>query len=265
MPRLHNFKITKINNRWKLKLPDFRAKQWANEWEKKRLDTMYVEIKKDDVVYYVGAECGDIPALIQKWGAKLYLFEPSHTSWPIIKKIWEANKLERPVGLYAMFASDKTELKPSKVDENIGEGWKFGEDNWPEFASKEVKEDINFAFLSQQADGIPQVKIDDVVSLVDPTTGIGTMIPDVISIDVEGAELQVLKGAELTIESFMPKIFVSVHPEILEREYNTNQREVRDWIIDKGYKEVFLDYQHEMHLLYLPIKPTRFKHKKRKK
>lgn len=243
---------TKINGKWELKLPEFRAKQWDKLWEEKRLNALYVHTHKDSVVYYVGAETGDMPALMQSWGAKLYLFEPSPKMWSIIRAIYKANKLERPVGLFAMFASDETNLKPEKVDEQLGEGWRFGKDNWVKFSKMKIDESAGFAHLNEQADGIPQVAIDDVVSQFDMDNGTGTMIPDIITIDVEGAEMKVLQGAEMTIESFKPKIFLSLHPDFLKDRYDTDADDVRAWIKSKGYKEKVLDEAHEIHILYIP-------------
>lgn len=242
---------------WKLKVPPHRVEQWKHDWEKKRLSALYTLVKEGTVVYYVGAESGDIPALLAKWGASLYLFEPNHTAWPTIKTIFDMNKLERPDGLFAMFAGAETELKPKNADKDLfgGEGWKLIDDekdpcnNWPRYANDEIRE-VGFSNLSEEKDGLPIVAIDDVVSQIDPMTGMGTKIPNIISIDVEGAEMEVLKGAEATIDNFKPTIFLSLHPELLIQQYGIYGREVRDWIINKGYTETLLEYEHEVHLLY---------------
>lgn len=254
--RINDFRIAKINGTWKLKVPQERLQQWSRPWEKERLEALYVHVKKNTVVYYVGAETGDIPALIQKWGGLLYLFEPNHTAWPYIRQTFEANKLERPLGLFAMFAGAETELEPKNPDKDLyqGKGWKLSkDDNWPYYSTGDIGE-IGFSNLSQEKDGLPIVAIDDVVGMMDPFSGAGTKIPDIISIDVEGAEMEVLKGAEATIDAFMPTIFLSLHPELVYEQYGLYAREVRDWLIDKGYKEKLLAYEHEVHLLYTPAK-----------
>lgn len=55
---------------------------------------------------------------------------------------------------------------------------------------------------------VPTVTLDDVVRKLD-------VIPDVIKIDVEGAEYLVLQGAYSTIIEAKPIIFLSVHSELL--------------------------------------------------
>ena len=58
--------------------------------------------------------------------------------------------------------------------------------------------------------------------------------PDVIKIDVEGAELDVLQGARATLGSLRPKVFLSVHPELLELR-GQSESELRARIADFGY------------------------------
>jgi hypothetical protein len=57
---------------------------------------------------------------------------------------------------------------------------------------------------------VPIVRVDDVVDRI------GTA-PDVMKIDVEGAELDVLRGAEAALRSKHPRVFLSVHSDELRR------------------------------------------------
>ena len=47
---------------------------------------------------------------------------------------------------------------------------------------------------------------------IDSYCKINNLCPDLIKIDVEGAEINVLRGATDTIKRFKPLIFLSVHP-----------------------------------------------------
>ncbi len=60
------------------------------------------------------------------------------------------------------------------------------------------------------------------------------LIPEVIKIDVEGAEIDVLKGARDTLETKKPIIFLSAHPRILEF-MNRSASELMDLIDTLGY------------------------------
>jgi len=74
--------------------------------------------------------------------------------------------------------------------------------------------------------------------------------PTTLVMDVEGSEFEVLKGAEQTLRTDKPKIYLSLHPEFIFDQWGVYSREVRDWIIKLGYKETLIDYQHEVHLYY---------------
>ena len=59
---------------------------------------------------------------------------------------------------------------------------------------------------------------------------------DFIKIDVEGYELQVLRGAEKTIQEFTPVIFVEIADRIRGREYvNQSFHETLLWLQERGY------------------------------
>lgn len=235
-----------LNGEFEITLPKHRADrpEWYTDegWEKKRLRSMSEHIGKGDVVYYIGAELGEMPALCQMWGAEVVLIEPNHMAWPVMRAVWEANNLRSPLKCFAGFASSDTKLKPEKPDLALfeGNGWEIQPDGWPKYSQGEIVTAHGFSELYLEADGLPQIRIDD----------LDTKPPTVITFDVEGSEWEVLKGAEETLKKYKPKIWASIHPEFMYGQYKQYSRDFRNWIIGLGYTEEILDYQHELHCLY---------------
>lgn len=235
-----------INGKFDIVLPEHRAArpEWYSEqgWEKARLESMHKSIVEGDVVYYVGAELGEMPALCQMWGAEVVLIEPNYMAWPVIRAVWEANNLKLPLKSFAGFASSKTKLEPGKPDPALydGNGWEIQQDGWPKYSQGEIVTAHGFSELYLEADGLPQIRIDD----------LDTKPPTVITFDVEGSEWEVLRGAEETLKRYKPKIWASIHPEFMYGQYKEYSRDFRNWIMGFGYKEEILDYQHELHTFY---------------
>lgn len=240
-----------LNGEFELILPKHRADrpEWHEPagWEKPRLHSMHENIGDGDVVFYIGTELGEMTALCSKWGADVVNFEPNYRSWPVIKAVWDANNLKQPLANFCGFASDTTRLIPPAPDMAIygGKQWELREDGWPVCVDEPIIEAHGFNQLYQEADGLPQTTIDDFVE----RTGIA---PTVMTMDTEGSEGRILRGAEQTLRKYHPKLWISVHPEFLALNYGEYSRELRDWIIGLGYDETILDYQHELHVMYLP-------------
>jgi len=228
---------TILNGEFEIVLPKHRADrpEWHREsgWEKLRLKSMHNNIGKGDVVYYVGSEQGEFPALCQMWGAEVVLFEPNPKVWSHLPLTWTSNNLELPMACIPGFASNKIN--------NLARVY-FNQ--WPPEVNNEIKAAHGFKELYLEGDTYGQITIDSCVydHKIKP--------PTVISLDVEGSEWRVLEGAEKALREHKPKIWLSGHPEFMLQQWNESLYNLRQWIKGLGYQETLLDYQHEVHLFY---------------
>lgn len=63
--------------------------------------------------------------------------------------------------------------------------------------------------------------------------------PDVMKIDVEGAELQVLKGAKKTLKNSKPVIFVEIHEGQRINSFGFTKEELYNFLKELGYRKIF--------------------------
>ena len=232
-----------INGQWELILPQHRADrpEWKTGWEKERLLHMSKYLLPKDRLMYVGAEEGDLAALAATWCKDIFLVEPNPKAWPNIRAVFEANGLPNPQ-YFVGFSSDVTDLFPPHLDPDVtgvDPDVTGDQDGWPISAYGELIGDHGFKELYQEADAYPQATIDWF-----------DWAPTAISIDVEGSEWKVLRGAEKTLQEHKPKIWLSGHPEFMFHQYGEYLNDLRSWIKGFGYNETLLDYQHEVHLYY---------------
>ena len=269
---------TTINGRWTLRLPEHRhlRPEWP-WWEATRLAAEHHVIAdvlgrprgimsvpgvlgpQRPVVWVAGAEEGDFPALYSTWGADVVLAEPNPLVWPNIKAIWEANGLRPPVASFAGFLSD--ENRPPEVEDAavltmlVGSGQAERPETlrwWPASAEGPVIGDHGFARVEERPD-LPAARIDTLVAA-------GWPPPDVLTIDVEGAEAHVLRGAAQTLREHRPHVFVSIHQEFARHHYGDPDvlRSVEMVLADAGYattdveRSRFLAHDHESHWWWAP-------------
>lgn len=227
----------KLNNEFEMILPKHRADrpEWYTEkgWEKNRLRSMYKNLGINDVIYYVGGEEGEMVALCQIWGAETVIFEPNPKVWSHYPLIWKSNNLNKPLACIPGFASDKIN-NLSRIYYN----------EWPPEVNSQIEAAHGFKELYLEGDSYGQTTIDSCVyeNNVKP--------PTAISLDVEGSEGRVLRGAEAVLKEFKPKIWLSGHPEFMMQQWSEYLYDLRFWLWGLGYKETLLDYQHEVHLYY---------------
>lgn len=225
------FVRTMINGRWPLHLLPHRATrpEWPF-WEAHTLALAYMLIKPGNIVWEVGAEEGDFPALYATWGAEVVLIEPNPHVWPQIKLHWQGNVAHEPLRSVVGLASDQTVSVEADYDTGFTGGW-------PNVASGEVKPDHGFRHIWEHASVSPQFRLDD----------LGLPIPDLITMDIEGGELHALRGMEETLRQHHPQLIVSIHDGFLRELYGLSSDDVLAFMDGLGYEHRHLCTDHEAH------------------
>lgn len=226
-----------VNGRWPLMLPPHRAArpEWP-WWEAGRLAAMSHVIRSGMHVVDVGAEEGDFPALFASWGATVTLIEPNPHVWPCIRYTWEANDLPAPAGMHVVLCGD------TATDAAEPDAGGTGPDGWPQCSRWPMVPDHGFRHLWEHGGTNTPVTTLDCLSLA----------PDVLTMDVEGGELAVLRGATRTLREHRPTVFVSIHAEFLADLYGQHPDEVLALMESLGYTATYLCSDHEAHWMFTP-------------
>lgn len=221
-----------INGKWPLRLLGHRAArpEWPT-WEQERLILVHDLVEPGCVVWEIGAEEGDFPALYGTWGANVVAVEPNPYVWPQIRIHWTSNVdadqfLHPVVGL----ASDVT----VDVETDYPTGWRNG---WPEVAYWDVYPEHGFRHIGEHSGVSPQFRLDD---LPLPT-------PDIVCMDIEGGELHALRGMEETLREHHPHVVCSIHPPFLRDLYGFSPMMVFDLMTSRGYRAAHVATDHEEH------------------
>lgn len=218
-----------------LKLPEPRQKFWTEQpnWERERIEAMKAVVNKNSLVVDIGAEQGDISAMFAQWGARVILIEPKEEVWPSIKTIFEMNNLKPPVMSFAGFACNE------RTDYDIHEFQAL--DGYPKCADWDYIADPGFRSLAEG--NAPKNTLDYLLAGYKPT---------VLTMDVEGSEGEVIRGAIETIKKHKPIIFVSLHREAILRDYGMRADQFIHMIEELGYTSRFIHEDHEEHWEFMP-------------
>lgn len=267
----------RVNERWDLVVPEHRVQHWLDNpmWEAERLDSIHANVKPGDVVYDVGAEQGDFSALFGTWvcaagsgicracghvappGAAEYreevgmalcaycrreewepldgsrggvvCVEPAYWYWPTIRATLDANEVRFVGGLHGFCGSEPSvglELQPT----------------WPAASEGEMTGQQGFSNIKGTRQ--PVATIDALAAAYGP--------PNAISVDVEGAEILVMAGAQGVLAQARPLVWVSVHPEMMFNDHGIYEQEFHSTLHRHGYEKAHLAFDHEHHWFYYP-------------
>lgn len=236
--------------------------------EPERLASMRELLEPGMVLFDVGAETGVLSALLASWVAGMLpdgrpctfvgeaptrpltpppdvpggvvLIEPSPHVWPNIRLLFAANALPVPLGCFVGFASHLTDEQPPLLDFDPG----VIRGGWPLVADGPAIRAHGFRSMVGQDVSTPQIRLDDLVGRFD-------VWPDAITIDVEGAELNVLHGAHGLLREHHPLVWCSVHRRMME-DFDATAEQLLDFMDDCRYAGEHLATDHEEHWIFVP-------------
>lgn len=169
-------------------------------------DFMFKFISKNDIVFDIGAHIGSnsmcFSQIVGEKG-KIFSFEPNPFNIKLFKKNLGRNEdLKKNIEILDLAISNKKGTESFLFTDNIEGGTSSGSfiENADTFWSKEVYEkEAGFKRMEVEADTLDNFVIEN------------NIIPNVIKIDVEGAENLVLDGGLKTITEHKPLILVEIH------------------------------------------------------
>lgn len=225
----------------------------GKNWQSKMMDGSYdfyifkslAQMKlQGKVIYDVGAHIGFhslyFARLVGNKG-KVIAFEPNKENIKRLRMHLEANKdLQNIISAYEVAVSDKIGTEKFMINMQIESGRSMGNflSGSDTYWSKEIF--VNKGFKEVK---VKTINIDSVEHKLE-----NNALPDVIKIDVEGAEYKVLLGAENIIQKKRPVFFIEVHSipsmfEVITFLYSHNytakiiRREPRVSFIEAHYAE----------------------------
>lgn len=208
---------------------------FENGWETEYLSKLCDTLKDGMVVFDIGAEEGEFTAMAAKivGGKNVHIFEPSESYWPNIKRLWEINDFDGVGGCFNGFVSDST---------NEATMYNYDFKNWPDCSYGDI-----FYGTNQVIPGsgyYDKISIDDYCQL-------NNLLPDVIMMDIEGAELMALRGCKQLLKYRSPIFFISVHNDSLMQERSNGVREdLHNLFKDLGYSSLHINTDHEEHWMF---------------
>lgn len=201
-------------------------------WEKERVRHMAKTLEKGDILFDIGAEMGWLSVVYGQLvhPSNMVLIEPTREFWPNIRAIWNKNFDAQPLATYNGLFSDKTTSK--QVDEI-----------WPRASRGDLIDKLAYTYIHENTQKVPEITLDEYVR----QTGI---VPNALTMDTEGSELLILRGAKETLAKRNLKVWVSIHPDLGERDYGVKKQDTLDFMAEQGYIGKLLAIDHEEHWFF---------------
>ena len=170
---------------------------------------MLDDIAGESVFYDIGANIGTHTLLVACGypNVRVVSFEPVMENYTKLRKNIELSQADNVTAIDKAVFDESNTVQINTTGEHAGEGKHYiSENGETTIQTVTAKELIDSA--------VPN--------------------PDSIKIDVEGAEYNVLLGLADLLES-LPTLYVEVHPDRMEKRYNYNDEELKEYLTEMGY------------------------------
>lgn len=194
-------------------------------WEMPMQEVFQRYVKANDVVYDLGAHQGFLALIVSRLvgeKGKVYAFEPLPANFDFLKENVRINNITNCIAFYGAVSD-----KPGIVNFSTSEADVSNTDITSSLESKEGRKYVE----------VPAFSLDNLLASGSLTP------PQFIKIDVEGAELDVLKGASRLLKELSPLVYLETH--------NIHNPGVdsacRDFLVSIGYgiKEELITHNEE--------------------
>lgn len=195
----------------RFRINNFEKSQYYSEEWLFRLLSLINENREINVFFDIGVNIGQTLLKVKSINRNInyFGFEPNPYCCTVLENIIEINQLKDchiiPCGL-----SDKSDLLKLKLDKN---------DNFDSSAS--LVPDFRKTSISDRFQIVSVNKLDDVIDKLN------CQKVDVIKIDIEGGELEAIKGMERTISDYHPIIILEVLPSYSEENIERVSRQLQ--------------------------------------
>lgn len=201
-----------------------RAYRYKNKLDRGEINYLLNNVNKDEIIFDIGAHKGGYLYFFKKKVGKkgqIYACEPQSILFNYLEQLkstfnWKNVKIEN-IALSDTISNVKLYIPKNKKDKDSSPGATILESNikTKQFKTEEVNTDT-----------------------IDNYCKTNNLIPNFIKVDVEGNELNVLKGAFNTLKNYKPKLIVGIEERHIGREL---VMETIDYMQKLNYKVYFIN------------------------
>jgi FkbM family methyltransferase len=182
-------------------------------------------VKPSHVVFDVGAHFGTYALIaLHNDARRIVAYEPCSITRAYLERHLKWNE-----------ADGRIVVRPVCCGASVGRASFYFTPGVPEGINGLVREE-----------GMHETEVD--VTTIDVETQALGVKPDIVKIDVEGAELDVLRGAERLLATGSPQLFLSLHPKRLASR-NLAPADITGWLAARGYRCDTIAEDQEIHVV----------------